>query len=154
MFSRWLMIVGMLVALCVCAGCSSSGGGAPFQDRDRVAPVVSDFSITPPSGGWRAGTCQIRMRAWDNERIESVTARISGAGYLSDPIVLSLKAGTKDQYEGSSVVPPNLNSEGKAATYSITAWATDNASNSTAVPDSLTFAVPAPDAPLPPPSAW
>jgi len=138
-----------LVALLM--GCSSSGGGAPYTPRDNEYPVVSEFSITPPNNGWRAGACQIQLRATDNVAVASVVARINGPDSSGDAVPLSLTPGSGGLYQGSGTVPANSNSNGQVNTYYVTAWAQDKAGNSTPVASSLTLSVPAPDGPVPPP---
>jgi len=136
------------------AGCHSSGGGAPFTEEDRVAPVVSDFTVEPPANGWRAGACRVTLRASDNQQVAGVVARLSGPNAPSDPTALALVAGTRDQYQGDVPVPANTNSNGVANNYFLTAWAQDNVGNSTSVAESVTFTVPAPEGPHPPPTDW
>lgn len=155
---HWMISVTLVVAACLLAvglgGCSTSGGGAQYDQGDVTPPTVGDFAISPPNGGWRAGPCQVTLRADDNVKVASVIARIAGPGAGSDPIALTLETGTKDLYQGNIPVPANTNSDGTTNTYSITAWAIDAAGNSTAVDQSLTFTVPPADVPSPPPSAW
>ncbi len=116
--------------------------------------MVSDFAITPPNNGWRAGLCQITLTATDNKAVTSVVARISGTGASADPITLSEVANAPHHYQGSGKVPANTNSDGKANSYSVTAWAVDDAGNSTTVAQSLSFTIPAVEAPQAPPSDW
>ncbi len=141
--------IGLTLAL---AGCQSNGGGAAFTEQDLVPPVVSGFTITAPAGGWRAGACRVSLHATDNQQVTSVVARLSGPNAPTDPTALALVSGTADQYQGDVPVPANINSDGSPVTYYVTAWAIDNAGNSTSVENSLSFTVPAPEAPQPPPT--
>ena len=149
---RYAFSIFMLIGIALFTGCSSNGGGAPYVETDRVPPVVSDFAITPPNGDWRAGSCAIELRATDNEGVTSVLASVSGPGAAGDVVSLTLVEGSADLYRGSGVAPPNTDGAGRTNTYWVTAWALDEAGNSTTVEESLSFTIPPPDAPLPPPS--
>jgi hypothetical protein len=139
----------------IAGGCSSSGGGAPMIARDTTPPVITAFEISPPSAGWRAGLCGIHITATDStSSVESVTARITGPGSDGEAITLTPMLGAPGTYMGTGLVPANTNSDGTANSYFVTAWAQDPSGNSTTVAESLSFTVPAPDGPLPPPSSW
>ncbi|HEY3416193.1 MAG TPA: hypothetical protein VGM23_04845 [Armatimonadota bacterium] len=146
-----------LVILCVIsgwwllAGCSTSGGGAPYQDVDRTPPVISSFNITPPPSDWHGGPCIIEIHATDETEMALVTARISGPNAPADAVVLQLVAGTTDSYVGTGTMPANTNANGQPNAYWVTAWATDKEGNSSTVDHSLSISIPAPDGPPPPP---
>jgi hypothetical protein len=147
----------ILFTLCVVsaalllAGCSSSGGGAPYTPRDRTAPTVTDFTAAPADGAWRGGPCRVTVAATDNVAVTAVIARISGPGATADAVPVP-PAGA-GQYQGDVPVPPNTNSNGAANTYFITVWAHDAEGNTGASAQSIQVMVPAPEGPLPPP-AW
>ncbi|MHB9022921.1 MAG: hypothetical protein ACYC7E_01915 [Armatimonadota bacterium] len=144
----------ILIFFSVCwlaVGCSTSGGGAPFDPGDQIPPVITGFTIAPPAGDWHAGPCIIEVHATDETSMGLVTARISGPNASGDPVILELVAGTADTYIGSGPVPANTNANGQPNTYWVTAWAADAEGNSSTVEQSLSFSVPAPDGPPPPP---
>ncbi len=145
-----LCIIGFYAL--VIAGCSSSGGGAPYTPRDRTAPAVGEFTLVPPDHGWRGGACGVTATATDNVGVTSVVARISGPGASGDAFQLMVTA--PGRYQGDVPVPANTNNTGQANTYYITVWAWDAEGNSGSALESLPVTVPAPEAPLPPPVAW
>ncbi|MHB9130730.1 MAG: hypothetical protein ACYDBB_06530 [Armatimonadota bacterium] len=151
---RWMILLSILLVDVLLIGCASSGGGAPYQDTDHVPPVVSGFAVTPPTRGWRGGDFTVEMHATDNIHIGSVYARVTGPYAGDSAITMSLISGSTDLYRGTGQAPANTNSNGTANTYHVAAWAVDDDGNSTTVDQSLSFTVPAPDGPLPPPGEW
>jgi len=149
------LLIGM--SLCVllwCGGCSSSGGGAPYTEGDHTPPTLSDFSITPPQNGWRAGDCIIEVKATDNIKVASVSARVSGPNVDGGSVPLLPVTGTPNLYRGKAPVPANTDPNGMTNTYFVTAWATDNDGNSSTVDKSLMLTVPPPEAPPGSPGTW
>lgn len=147
---KWLIMPCVIISIvAILAGCSSSGGGAPFTPRDLTAPTITDFTLTPPASGWRAGACRVNVSAADNVGVTGVIARISGPGATTDAIPIPPAGNSR--YAGDVPVPPNTNSDGTANTYFITVWAQDAEGNNGSSDKSLSVVVPAPDGPLPPP---
>jgi hypothetical protein len=124
----------------------------PYDPGDPEMPMVSEFALTPPADGWRGGTCYVRLMATDNVKVKDVTARLTGPGAPTDAVVLSLVSGTVQYYQGSVTVPANTNADGKDNTYYVTAWAKDDAGNTTSVEQSLSFTVPGAETPPGPPT--
>ncbi len=145
-----------LVSLLGGMGCSTNGGGASPRDDDTVPPTIADFTLSPPelAEGWRGGSFTVEVRAEDDLRIGKVQARLTGPGASDAAITLTLIPGSDHRYRGVGTAPANTNVTGGANTYFVTAWAQDAAGNSSAVERSLSFTVPAPEAPLPPPTQW
>lgn len=148
---KLVFVCSLFLGALLLSGCSSSGGGAPYTPRDRTAPTVTDFTVTPADAAWRGGPCRVTVTAADNVGVTAVIARISGPGATSDAVPVPPAGG--GLYRGDVPVPPNTNSNGAANTYYITVWAQDAEGNSGASAQSLSVVVPAPDGPLPPP-AW
>ncbi len=152
---RALCGAGVVLALCLLCGCSSSGGGAAYTAPNTTPPTVSDFAITAPQNGWQAGNCIIQLRATDKAGVATVTATVSGPNINGGSVPMQLVSGSGNLYQGSVAVPSNVSATGITNTYFVTAWATDTAGNSTSVAQSLSFSIPPPqDAPVAPPSSW
>lgn len=149
----WILCPIFGVVMCgLLAGCTSSGGGASYEERDTIPPRITSFDITPPAGDWRGGACQITVAATDNDAVADVMAGISGPG-INTQVPLTGSAATS--YVGSVSVPPNTHGDGKANTYYVTAWALDASGNSSTVTESLSFAIAAPEGPpIGPPVDW
>lgn len=150
----WRIVIFGFILSGLLAGCSSTGGGASYEERDTIPPLVSNFAITPPNNAWRGGACQITVTATDNDQVQQVVAGISGPGVNSQAPLSSVSAGSTN-YQGNVTVPPNTNGDGSANTYYVTVWALDASGNSSTVTDSLSFIVSAPNGPpVEPPAGW
>ncbi len=146
MTNRTSVLIALLIASCLIAGCGGGGGGG--GSASSAGPSISNLSVSPTNWSSGGGTATIAATVTAASGVSSVTASVTSSS-STRTVTLSQVSGA-GLFNGTYAIPANTAVGGSAAVYTIVISATDAAGASSTASAGV-ISVPAPTNPPQPP---